>query len=412
MNRCCNIDWLEVYCTESSKYFPCDADFYTHHGIGVERRDYGTRVYAEMFTILDEKGMPFVEVRRHPLSDASRDGGLFPKEACHIKLSNYYCYSDDPIGKLRSFLAKFDYTFVKIFRIDICNDFEKFDKGDDPANFLKRYLDGKYSKLNQSNVSAYGKDTWERREWNSVSWGKKKSMISTKLYCKSLEMQEVHAKPYICWSWFQNGLIDDPVNITKRNEDGTIYKPSIWRVEFSIKSSAKRWFIIENAETRHKRDIYMPHTLSMYDNPAKLQTIFASLAQHYFHFKHYEDGKRKDRCKDKELFTITPSDTFVKPDRQVAQRKASTLDDRLTHLLLQYAAFSYNPEIKQAIDTLLKFLEDRRTRAFAGNFTTSDDCRALQLLIARRLGKPSTESISRQLEEIKDIIQECEGNLF
>jgi len=150
----------------------------------------------------------------------------------------------------------------------------------------------------------------------------------------------------------------------------------------------------------------------MYDNPAKLQTIFASLAQHYFHFKYYEDGKRKDRCKDKELFTITPNDTFVKPDRQVAQRKASTLDDRLTHLLLQYAAFSYNPDIKQAIDTLLKFLEERRTRAFAGNFTTSDDCRALQLLIARRLGKPSSESISKQLEEIKDIIQECEGNLF
>lgn len=412
MKRCINIDWLEVYCTESPSLFPCDASFYVQHGMSVERRDYGTRVYAEMFTIMDDKGYPFCEVRRHPLSDASKDGGLFPKEGCHIKLSNYYCYSADPVGALRDFLARFNYTFVKIFRLDVCCDFEKFDKGDDPAKFLQRYIDGRYSKLNQSNVSAYGKDTWERREWNSVSWGKRKSMISTKLYCKSLELQEVHGKPYINWSWFNNGLVDDPINLTKKNDDGTIYKPSIWRVEFSIKASAKRWFVMDNAETRHNRQIYMPHTLSMYDTPEKLLSVFASLARHYFHFKHYEDGKRKDRCEDKVLFDFSALDSFVKPDRQVAQRKASTLDDRLINLLWKYQSVCIEPSVHRAIDELIEYLQRRRLKGFVGLQTSHDDILAMQLLINARMGSNSSKNAAVQMDEIKQMLQEYEGTLF
>lgn len=97
-------------------------------------------------------------------------GGILPVNGCHIRLTNYSCYSENPIQRLREFLVKYHFTLVSIYRLDICMDFEHFDTGDDPQRFIKRYIDGRYSKMNQANVSVYGKDTWEQRVWNSLSW--------------------------------------------------------------------------------------------------------------------------------------------------------------------------------------------------------------------------------------------------
>ena len=66
ISRCINIDWLEVYCLESNEYFPLNADFYIQHGFDVRQRDYGTRVWGEMFTIMGTDGERLLEVRRAP----------------------------------------------------------------------------------------------------------------------------------------------------------------------------------------------------------------------------------------------------------------------------------------------------------------------------------------------------------
>ena len=50
---------------------------------------------------------------------------------------------------------------------------------------------GELAKVNQCKLSAHGKDSFDDRIWNSLSWGAEKSMISTKLYNKTLEMKEV-----------------------------------------------------------------------------------------------------------------------------------------------------------------------------------------------------------------------------
>ena len=57
-----------------------------------------------------------------------------------LRLSNRTCYSDNAVQIMQDFLTKYDYEFVKIFRIDICLDFERFDSGDDPNLFLHRYI--------------------------------------------------------------------------------------------------------------------------------------------------------------------------------------------------------------------------------------------------------------------------------
>ena len=56
-------------------------------------------------------------------------------------------------------------------------------------------------------------------------------MVSTKLYNKTREIETVSKqKTYIVYSWFLNGLIDDPVNRLRVDSDGVKYKPEIWRL--------------------------------------------------------------------------------------------------------------------------------------------------------------------------------------
>lgn len=397
--RCIYLDWLEVYVLEDVNRYPCDVSYYMSQGYVVHQRDYGTRVYAEMFSIDDENGQPWLEIRRHPMSQTAKNGGLFPPNACHIRLSNYACYREDAVQALRDFLVRHNYEFVKIYRADVAYDFEKFDSGDDPARFIERFMAGKYSKVNQTNIAAHGEDNWGGRVWRSLSWGKPSSMISTKMYCKSIELQQVRDKPYIRWAWYDSGLIDDLIHGTRHDTTGTVYTPQIWRVEFSIKSSARKWFIIERSDVRHGK-IPMPYTLDVFDTRPRLQLIFASLAQHYFHFKYYEPDKRKDRCKDKVLFLFNLTSQFVKIERYT---KSSPPDDRLQRIAAMLASFQMfvsDSQVLKAIDTLLCYIDTLKLNAMVD--TTSDDAtvRALQQILRERMQGIKNTSTTRRMEEL------------
>lgn len=410
--RIVNIDWLEVYCLADEYYGLKDAEFYEHEGWTVLRRDYGTRVYKQMFTLCTRDGKSFIEIRRDPSSLKGEHGGVMPPDSCHIRLTNYACYVGNPVQRLREFLAKYNYIVVSIYRLDICLDFEKFDSGDLPDKFVRRFMEGKYSKMNQANISAFGKDFWERRAWNSLSWGARKSMVGTKMYCKSLELQEAKDKPYIRYVWFKGGLVDDPQTLTKRDENGNIYKPEIWRVEFSINSSAKKWFVIDRCDTKRKAQLYQPHTLSMYDTPQKLLVTFNALAQHYFRFKYYEDGKRKDRCKDKELFHFTYNDKFLTIKTNVSESKTKTFEDRLLMLLEQFDLTTTQPELIKACSVLKNALKRKSLQTFAGCSFTQEEILAMQLLVSTRLG--STENLYKDIDmrEAVDIIKATQGEIF
>lgn len=397
--RCCNIDWLEVYAIEDAQRYPCNAEYFRRAGFFVQERDYGTRVYAEMFTILDDHMTPILEIRRNPYSTKSKNGGFFPPESCHIRLHNSTCYRDDAVDVLRRFMVTHDYTMGKIFRLDICLDFERFDKGDDPDRFLQRFIQGRYSKVNQANISAHGRDQWNGRTWNSVSWGNPKSMVSTKMYNKTMELAQMHDKPYIRQAWWNCGLIDDPVNMTKRAPDGSIYKPSIWRVEFSIKSSAQKWFVIER-NIGKKGKIPLPHTLDMYDSREKLLQVFASLAMHYFHFKVYEADQRKDRCQDKVLFDFSPMDTFYKVDRLASHTANNNAAQRLLTYLRNFAVCHPSGDGHDAAQILINYIETEILRSMANPKTTTIEVLALRRLIADRVKGIRNANIKQQLDEL------------
>lgn len=296
--RIVGIDWLEMFVSERGDR-DYSANGFRARGYDVIERGYATKTMAEMFTLLDRRGNPFIEVRRAPrgLADYSKKT-VYEQGDSYIKLANMYCYDANPVDLMLEFLDRERYSIKKIYRIDVFTDFEIFDTGDKPCNVVRRIVDHTYSKINQSHRRVSGEDTWTECRDNWISWGKKGSMVSTKIYDKSKEIREnkMH-KPYILELWRKNGYIDNVSNITLNGK-----YIQMWRIEFSIKGNAKGWIHIGKNDSEDGEQHSLPHSLQIYSNHKGVVNAFANLVPYYFHFKIYEEGKRKSLCQDKQLF--------------------------------------------------------------------------------------------------------------
>lgn len=370
IQRCINLDWLEVTALEPIDQ-PHDAEYFRACGLVLSCRDYGTRVWSEVFTIDGSDGLPFVEVRRKPKSD------VIACNVVHLRFVNRVCYFPDAAKIMADFLDTYHYEFHSIYRVDVCLDFEYFDHGDKPADFMRRFMAGRYAKINQANIHAHGSDDWSGRVWNSVSWGSPTSDIGTKFYNKTLELYDPitkqYAKPYIRQAWQESGLVDDYVTVTKKKENGTLYHPEIWRVEFSIRSSVKKWFTMK-LDGNEKAYQSVQNTLAMYVGRDRLLVMFAALSQHYFHFKYslktykfYEEGHssgyavRKDRCPDKLLFDWKSVHETYKVAKESVSGSGSPSRQLVTLLarLKQFRDTTINMEIKKSCNIIIDYLEHR-----------------------------------------------------
>lgn len=405
-NRCIHIDWLEVYCLEPLDTFPLNADYFRSRGYVVNEREYGTRVYNEMFELLNENGDPMIEVRRNPASGDSNFSGLVP-ESCHLRMPNWMLYQGNPVRFLMDFMLKHNYIFKRIFRIDIAYDFVAFDTGDDPARFVRRYLKGQYRKINQCQLTAHGTDNWNQCDWNSLSWGARSSMVSTKLYNKTLELTEGKStKPYIRTAWMADGLIDNPISITKRNEEGKMKTVNVWRLEFSMKSSCDGWIDIEMSKGRKVEKQRIPHRLSLFDGKDKLWERFQDLVYHYFRFKHLEyieltekyDGgvleavhsegkkvlRRKDRCRDKKLFYFDEGHQFTQLSAAPTDRKANVKEDILERRLRLFMMSHPSVEVERACKVILDTIDLDRLMDYTPQKRLRE-ARALQTVLKWKL---------------------------
>ena len=400
--RCVNLDWLEISAEESNSRYPCDADYFRSRGLIVHERDYGTRVWGEVFTIEDESGHDWIEVRRKPPSGASEFKGL-NEYSCRLRVVNAQLYVKDCVQRFRDFLATNDYIFKRIFRIDIAYDFEYFDSKDLPARFARRYLECKYRKINQCKMNGYANDTWTAFEWESLSWGSPHSMVSTKLYNKTKEIETVSKhKVYIPYSWFVCGLIDDPINLTKVDSDGKLYKPEIWRLEFSMRSQAERWLVIEDQSGKRVKKKAIPHTLDMFDAPDKIWQRFQDLAFHYFRFKKYVPDKRKDLCPDKVLFHWDKDHEWKQLDMALRPARPDNDLQILVRHLKRYQIRTTNMKVREAIDVILDALRMVDLRRFTPR-QLFVETNALRQTLSIRLKHPEVDVIETY-ETIKKML--------
>lgn len=402
--RCVNIDWLECHCIEPLQ--PRDAEYFRSLGWDVIQRDYGTRVYREMFTLRLPDGEPFLEIRRNPVSaNSSSAKNYFEVGSCHIRLHNRTCYFNGAARILDQFIKAHGYQFRRISRIDLCMDFEKFDSGDNPKDFLDRYLKGRYSKINQGNIRAVGRDLWDGRFWNSLAWGSPASQISTKFYNKTMEISECKDKPYIRQAWASCGLVDDFIQLTKTNSEGNKYNPSIWRLEFSIRSSVKKWFVIEHDSQGHAQKRSKHNTLDVYYTSEQILDVFASLVDHYFHFKYFEKDKRKDRCQDKVLFKFDQTAPIFKPEKIAT---ASTDNSTLVALKARLQAYQqthFDPQINKAIQVIIDTIDKEIiTHSHIQPYKESESV-LLQRLIAYRIGHSDNNPLSDDIAFVNKLFE-------
>ena len=339
--RCINLDWLEIFAEEPIDE-PHDALYFRNKGYKVKERVYGTPQYRQMFTLIADD-VELFEIRRDPYSIKSQ-GGIFQPNACHIRLCNRTCYEESPIDHLRAFMVAHDYTYKSISRIDIALDFNKFDNGEDPANFISRYMRGKVAKVNQCRVSAHGTDEWARRVFNSLKWGSPSSPVTTKLYNKTLELKQGEDKPYIRQAWEDAGL--DPTK-------------DVWRVEFSLSAQMQTLQSLKNGEMFKKSIVH-------YDSRDRLLKQFFILYHKYFDFRllkvnRKDNGKlvyvRKYMCPRIDLLRYD-NDLPFKPCRNVTKRKRP---DRVYKMLINRLVDvvdkkDTSPELMQATQTIVAWL--------------------------------------------------------
>lgn len=397
--RCVNLDWLEVHVREPIGQ-PHTANYYRDCGYEVREREYGTPIYREMFTIYGSDGLPMIEVRRNPKSQGLH--GIHDPEESHLRLVNRMCYYDGVSNYFHTFLIQHNYERIRISRVDICLDFVLFDFGDDPQKFVMRYITRKYCKINQTELVTRQKDAWDYRLCSYLHWGSNKSCITTKMYNKTNELKDKKngsfSKPYIRQAWLLSGFIDDMQNVKKDGKEVVV-----WRVEFSIQSSKVGWVpICLDGDDRKKQSLH--NNLEVYGTREQLLVMFASLAQHYFHFKKYKKGQRKDRCQDKKLFNFSGIQTFYKltPDIDKVGEGDKKLAkwDRLLKLIYEYQYTEIMYDAKDACEILINSIKDNKVRADLKQPYNRDDMEIIKRLVQYR-NEDENLSFATALSRIK-----------
>jgi hypothetical protein len=305
---------------------------------------------------------------------------------------------------MAEFLIRHDYDFQRIYRIDVAYDFRAFDYGDDPERFIRRYVEKKFSKVNQTKVKCFGADGWTNIQWESVSWGSPTSMVGTKMYNKTKELAASGwNKPWIVQQWFECGLIDRMTDL-----------PNVWRIEFSLHSSIKDWIRIEDSDAKKTATKLIPHTLELFDGRDRLWQRFQDLAHHYFRFKYVEynqqvnadgshDLKRKDLCKDKRLFRWDKGHEFIKVDNVSRTSVPSTETERLRRAIQRYRNRCIDMKIRQSCDVILEALEDSIIQRVTPN-GLRPDIERIRMQIASRVNW-KLDDVFREADRILQLLE-------
>lgn len=330
MNKfCINIDWFEVFTYEPSD---CDgAAWYEALGFVVNNRGYGTRVYGEMFTLIDKKGDPWLEVRRAPKSVRSQ-GGILMDGACSLRLVNRACYDWQPISDLYNFMAHLGFHYTKfeictISRVDLCvdfpdNTFKIADENITCHEFIRRYMSGEWWKIGAAKTQAFGEEFSDGMHFHAIKFGSLTSMVNTKLYNKTLEMAQEKVKPWIIQSWVAAGIIE--------NEDDT---SPVWRLEFSIHGNANEWVAESYSPT--EPDYIQQNTIAAYCNTSNYTKFIGGLIKHYFCFAQ-KDGSSKYRAPRFNPLHLTEETTYrpihLQPKQKTSGRWERNIINALTKI--------------------------------------------------------------------------------
>lgn len=261
-----NIDWLQLNCIPANKGF-----FQLSKQFTSKKMNYQTRHFKIVEEVFD-KGRRIATIARQPHSK------IIPAPTLLIKFDNWLLYQKDLHLYIKNFIDKNNLVLSNISRIDLCIDFERFSNNDHPAEFIKKFINCVYLKNGKAKFKIAG----EHEFYNSFDYlrfGTNTSDVCSYIYNKSKELQQVKEKAYIRDAWIDAGLKTDDT----------------WRLEFSLKSSAKE---LINKSTGECLDVNNLEII----NSVNLNLLFNSLLRKYFRFHINDNTMNKSRMAEVELF--------------------------------------------------------------------------------------------------------------
>lgn len=290
----------------------------------------GTRNFHELIFVFsgDKK---VCEVKRKPKNKKFKDDLVI------LKFENELCYTDFIIKYSLNFCEQHNLQQVKISRIDIACDFNRFSNNWSGQRLIKEWFNGNVLFNSRSEFYMRGKQGLKTIP-NYLRFGSYESDIRIYLYNKSKEMKEGKYKPYITELWERSGI-----DINR----------AVWRIEISINCSD---FNIVSKTSGHRRNINLVSLT--YDIDKK--TLAKALLHKYFHFKINNFTMNKTRMKRLELFEFEIFTNTIKKDLET---KVSSQADRTFYKKLN----KLKNEIEEAgyddintIDDLIKFYQTTR----------------------------------------------------
>lgn len=280
------LDWLSVYCdchhplltdgrekqvdgTSAKMYV---REFPNMPGYTYDLAEYGTRQYKQLIFVYLAKEK-IAEVQCFPHS------GILGENSAVIKFDNRLLYSSRLWAVVSDFLRAHQLEVVRITRLDIAADFNKF-YCYECIPFIRDFLSTKLRHVGrghgQSNFAHGAKkdaDTGYSRAWlnyDTLAFGSRSSDVRVYLYNKTRELSEVHDKPYIRDSWKAANL--DTANGVQ-----------VWRLEVSIKGKGVRF---RNKDIDEEEVI----TIDRLQNDAEVLRLYNTFVTQYFAFIRNRDG--------------------------------------------------------------------------------------------------------------------------
>lgn len=315
-----SVDWLQFFCDLST--FEVDEPY------SYEVLDIHARVWSEC-GVISAFFRPILHVSRKPYSSVmSQSIGI-------CKVDNAVLYMPNAVNVIQRALECCHIRILSITRVDLCGDFERI-AGVYPAKAIENVLSGKWLRVGQSRFYGRGEDLWRlsgirqvgQHCWaaensfeflgsaNNASrftylrYGSRSSEVCTYLYNKSLELKQIHDKPYIRQLW--EGASGD-----------------VWRLEFSIKGKH-----LTHIAREMRRG--MPTGWEQYFDEDKRQEIYSALAAKYFDIRVNSGQVRKDREVRVQLWSGQPTTKWAK------ERPKSTPSGRSDRILLKKLANLYS----------------------------------------------------------------------
>lgn len=297
------VDWLQITILHTdinaTKFSPAK-------GVEFRLTDKKTQNFNELYEVTQD-GITIGWITAKPKED------FLDKTLMIMKFENSYLYDDFLDRKIVNFLAFNGLKFRGYTRVDLSYDFNRFENGMHPKEFINHYLRGVFQKTDKCKIGLHGSNK-EKFEPEYIKWGTNNSDLSYYLYNKTIEMQDVKHKTHIASRWLSAGYDMEDV----------------WRLEFRVKSQLK---LVVDASTGESKTL-QEYGLDLL-TAENIKLLYSALYTRYFDFRHNNGQNRIQRMPRVELFTTFRSYLFFVRDLPKSDVRSNRCEKIFIKMLCQ-----------------------------------------------------------------------------